>query len=157
MSVSPLLLERYLSSAAKLSRTAVGETALQPTYQTYDVPRGLVQLDRMSEEMPFGSRGGIAVKHYFPLDGEYLIKVRMQRTETLYVRGTAEPQPVDVRLDGRGRPQMLEVNPLAGLTPDHSDLPIMAALSGMEYRTLIAEILRCTTARLASEATQTTT
>jgi D-alanine-D-alanine ligase len=47
---------------------------------------------------------------------------------------------------------MLEVNPLAGLTPEHSDLPIMAALVGMDFETLIGEILRCTTTRLAAEA-----
>jgi D-alanine-D-alanine ligase len=47
---------------------------------------------------------------------------------------------------------MLEVNPLAGLTPGHSDLPIMAQLKGMEYRALIGEILRCATARLAADA-----
>jgi D-alanine-D-alanine ligase len=66
--------------------------------------------------------------------------------------GCRDAGRVDVRLDGHGRPQMLEVNPLAGLTPDHSDLPIMAALSGMDYPTLIGEILRCTMARLAVEA-----
>ena len=66
--------------------------------------------------------------------------------------GCRDAGRVDVRLDGAGNPQMLEVNPLAGLTPDHSDLPIMAALSGMDYRELIGEILRCTTERLAAEA-----
>ena len=66
--------------------------------------------------------------------------------------GCRDAGRVDVRLDAAGRPQMLEVNPLAGLTPGHSDLPIMAALRGMEYRTLIGEILRCTAARLASDA-----
>ena len=66
--------------------------------------------------------------------------------------GCRDAGRVDVRLDGAGRPQMLEVNPLAGLTPEHSDLPIMAALAGMDYRTLIGEILRCTTARLAGTA-----
>ena len=66
--------------------------------------------------------------------------------------GCRDAGRVDVRLDAAGRPQMLEVNPLAGLTPGHSDLPIMAALKGMEYRSLIGEILRCTAARLASEA-----
>ncbi|HVY67045.1 MAG TPA: D-alanine--D-alanine ligase [Gammaproteobacteria bacterium] len=66
--------------------------------------------------------------------------------------GCRDAGRVDVRLDGAGRPQMLEVNPLAGLTPDHSDLPIMAQLSGMDYRTLIGEILRCTATRLAAEA-----
>ncbi len=68
--------------------------------------------------------------------------------------GCRDAGRVDVRLDGAGRPQMLEVNPLAGLTPEHSDLPIMAALSGMDYPTLIGEILRCTTERLAAEAAQ---
>jgi D-alanine-D-alanine ligase len=66
--------------------------------------------------------------------------------------GCRDAGRVDVRLDDVGRAQMLEVNPLAGLTPDHSDLPIMAALKGMEYRALIAEILRCATSRLAAEA-----
>jgi D-alanine-D-alanine ligase len=66
--------------------------------------------------------------------------------------GCRDAGRVDVRLDARGRAQMIEVNPLAGLTPDHSDLPIMAELSGMDYRTLIGEILRCTAARLAATA-----
>jgi D-alanine-D-alanine ligase len=66
--------------------------------------------------------------------------------------GCRDAGRVDVRLDSRGRAQMIEVNPLAGLTPDHSDLPIMAELSGMDYRTLIGEILRCTAARLATAA-----
>jgi D-alanine-D-alanine ligase len=57
-----------------------------------------------------------------------------------------------VRLDSAGAAQLLEVNPLAGLNPVHSDLPIIAALTGMEYGALIAEILRCTRARLAVEA-----
>jgi len=68
--------------------------------------------------------------------------------------GCRDAGRVDVRLDGAGRPQMLEVNPLAGLTPDHSDLPIMAALSGMDYRTLIGEILRCAIERLTAETAQ---
>jgi len=69
--------------------------------------------------------------------------------------GCRDAGRVDVRLDAKGRPHMLEVNPLAGLTPDHSDLPIMAELSGMDYRALIGEILRCTTARLTKEAERT--
>ena len=66
--------------------------------------------------------------------------------------GCRDAGRVDVRLDAGGSPQMLEVNPLAGLTPEHSDLPIMAALKGIDYQTLIGEILRCTATRLAAEA-----
>jgi D-alanine-D-alanine ligase len=63
--------------------------------------------------------------------------------------GCRDAGRVDVRLDAMGKAQLIEVNPLAGLTPDHSDLPIMAALKGVEYDELIGEILRCATARLA--------
>jgi len=55
---------------------------------------------------------------------------------------------VDVRLDGGGRAQMLEVNPLAGLAPGYSDLPNMAEMAGMSYRDLIGEIVRCASARV---------
>lgn len=61
--------------------------------------------------------------------------------------GCRDAGRVDVRLDGAGRAQMLEVNPLAGLTPGYSDLPIMAEMCGMSFRTLIGEILRSTLAR----------
>ena len=66
--------------------------------------------------------------------------------------GCRDAGRVDVRLDGLGRPQMLEVNPLAGLTPEHSDLPFMAALAGMDYPTLIGEIVRHAAARLRTTA-----
>jgi len=66
--------------------------------------------------------------------------------------GCRDAGRVDVRLDAAGNAQMLEVNPLAGLTPEHSDLPIMAALVGLGFETLIGEILRCTATRLAAEA-----
>lgn len=64
--------------------------------------------------------------------------------------GCRDAGRVDVRLDDSGRPQMLEVNPLAGLTPGYSDLPIMAERSGMSFRTLIAEIVRAASARIRS-------
>jgi D-alanine-D-alanine ligase len=65
--------------------------------------------------------------------------------------GCRDAGRVDVRLDAAGKAQLLEVNPLAGLTPGHSDLPIMAELKGVEYKALIAEILRRATTRLAAE------
>src|SRR5258705_8091821 len=58
LQVSPVLLERYLSVARRISRAAVGDTAMPVAYQTYTVPHGLVQVDRMDEAAPAGSRGG---------------------------------------------------------------------------------------------------
>ena len=49
---------------------------------------------------------------------------------------------VDVRSDARGRPNFIEVNPLAGLHPQHSDLPILATLAGISYRRLLNAIMR---------------
>ena len=71
LSVSPILMEGYMSAARKISRLAVGNASSRPVSQVYETPRYLMQYDRMSEELPFGSRGGIAIRHYFPLDAEY--------------------------------------------------------------------------------------
>src|SRR5207237_7630798 len=65
LQVSPVLLERYLSAARKISRTAVGDMTLPPAYQTYTIPHGLIQNDR-DENAPIGSRGGTSVRHFFP-------------------------------------------------------------------------------------------
>src|SRR5215470_11700963 len=57
LSVSPFLLERYLATAGKISRAAVGDTTMPVQYQTYTVPRALIQVERMTENTPVGSRG----------------------------------------------------------------------------------------------------
>ena len=51
---------------------------LPSSYQTYAIPHGLNQRDRMSEDMPLGSRGGTSISHRFPVDGEYEISVGLQ-------------------------------------------------------------------------------
>jgi hypothetical protein len=101
LNVSPVLLERYLAAAGKISRLAVGDTTLPPSYQTYDVPHGLVQVDRMSEDMPLGSRGGTSVSHRFPVDGEYEISVALQRGRFDEVLGLGRERKLDLRLDGQ--------------------------------------------------------
>src|SRR5438067_798842 len=68
LSVSPVLLERYMSAARKVSRLAVGHPHVLPAVEQYPVSRGMAQMDQVSEDLPLGSRGGIAIHHYFPLD-----------------------------------------------------------------------------------------
>ncbi len=51
LTVSPGLLERYLLAAGKISRQAVGDTTMPATYQTYEIPHGLKQDDRMSDDL----------------------------------------------------------------------------------------------------------
>ena len=103
LSVSPALFDRYLSAANRISRLAVGDPAVGPGFAaaTYATPRLLYQDDRMSEDLPFGSRGGLAVHHYFPLDGEYRVRVRLRRMIYDYIVGMGIPQDLEVRLDGR--------------------------------------------------------
>ncbi len=109
LSISPGLMEKYMSVAGKISRLAVGDTNLSPDVFTYPVSPYLVQGDRMSEDLPFGSRGGTAVRHHFPLDGEYVLKARLQRTDgSGYIIGIAEPQYIDVRMD-HARVELLRI------------------------------------------------
>ena len=92
LSVSPDLLDGYMSAANKLSRLAVGEASVGLGSKTYAVSRTLLQSDRMSEELPFGSRGGAAFTHFFPADGEYVVQVGFN--------GSSRPgQPVEIRID----------------------------------------------------------
>jgi len=101
LTVSPVLVERYLSAAARISRLAVGDPTLRPTSIEYEIPPATVQTERESRDLPIGTRGGIAVRHQFPLDAEYVIAVRLQRgKDATTVLGTAERQ-MDIRLDGR--------------------------------------------------------
>ncbi|HUK32839.1 MAG TPA: DUF1592 domain-containing protein, partial [Vicinamibacterales bacterium] len=74
LSVSPSLIESYVSAAMKISRRAVGDRTLTPTQTTYAVPGGLVQ-DKHIEGLPLGTRGGMLVHHTFPLDAEYEFSV----------------------------------------------------------------------------------
>src|SRR5229473_1206415 len=99
LSISPVLFERYLSAARKISRLAVGRSPATPAIDTYAVPKLLAQDGRLSEKLPFGSRGGAAIEHTFPVDGEYVIKVQLQKTLYSAVRGLAEPHDLEVRLD----------------------------------------------------------
>ena len=99
LGVSPLLLERYLGAARRISRLAVGSAAIRPAIATYLVPTVLTQNDHL-DGLPLGTRGGMAVDHQFPLDGEYVIQVRLLRTVIDTIRGLGEPHQLEISLDG---------------------------------------------------------
>ncbi|MBI4888044.1 MAG: DUF1592 domain-containing protein [Acidobacteria bacterium] len=102
LTVSPVLVEKYLSAAATISRLAVGDPSLAPTVTEFHVPPATVQTERESRDLPIGSRGGIAVHHHFPLDAEYVLSVRLQRgKDATTIVGMTEERQLDLRLDGR--------------------------------------------------------
>ncbi len=101
LSISTARLERYLSVARQVTRLAVGLPPANPGLDTFRIPLHVLQDDRQSEDLPLGSRGGIAIHYNFPVDGEYLIKVRLQRQYQDYLKGMGWPQLLEVRLDGK--------------------------------------------------------
>ncbi|PYR27920.1 MAG: hypothetical protein DMF98_04410, partial [Acidobacteria bacterium] len=71
--------DRYMSAARKVSRLAVGDLTMKPVEDIYDAKRDPLKGSRneqLNDELPFDSRAGIAVAHYFPLDAEYVFKIR---------------------------------------------------------------------------------
>jgi hypothetical protein len=100
LSVSPALLENYLSAARRISRLAVGDVTITPVVETLKISKALVQDEQMSDDLPFGSRGGVLVPHTFPVDGEYTLKVLLRRQEYYYLVGMGEPHEIEFRLDG---------------------------------------------------------
>ena len=101
LSVSPTLMERYLYAARQVSQLAIGDAGLRARFDTYRVPDREIQDDHNTDDLPFGTRGGIAVRHYFPLDGEYSIRVGLRRNFYNYIRGIGNAaHQLDVRLDG---------------------------------------------------------
>jgi hypothetical protein len=70
LAVSPTLVQGYVAAAMKISRRAVGDRTMSPAQITYAAPQGLAQ-DRHLDGLPLGTRGGLLVRHVFPLDAEY--------------------------------------------------------------------------------------
>ncbi len=101
LSVSPTLMERYLFAARRISQLAVGDPAVATASEIYRVPEALVQDERTSDDLPFGSRGGVAIRHYFPIDGDYSIRIRLQRSFYDVIRGLGTvAHQLEVRVDG---------------------------------------------------------
>ena len=100
LSITTTHMERYLSLARQVTRLATGLPPTAPGVATFEVGLHVVQDQRQSEDLPFGSRGGIAVRYDFPVDGEYLIKILLRRQYQDYLMGMGWPQQLDLRLDG---------------------------------------------------------
>ena len=74
LTVSPSLIEGYVSAAMKLSRRAVGDPGMLPKTTTYRAPADLDQSEHI-EGLPLGTHGGMLVTHDFPLDAEYEFRI----------------------------------------------------------------------------------
>jgi mono/diheme cytochrome c family protein len=101
LGITPGLMARYMSAATKISRTVLASSTSRPNTQVYKVPVRARQSARVGDEAPFATHGGLAVRHTFPLDGEYLFKLLLKRDGTVgTVVGIEEDEhQIEVRVD----------------------------------------------------------
>jgi mono/diheme cytochrome c family protein len=98
---SPTLLERYLNAAGEISALAVGSVEDNvASSRTYVAPPDTTQVEHV-EGLPIGTRGGLLINHTFPLDGEYLFKVRLWRNNSSSIRGLSQTHDVEISIDGK--------------------------------------------------------
>jgi hypothetical protein len=88
LSMSPVLVERYLSVARQVARLAIGDTDVKPVIDVFD---GLGEVrtgakgqragrnDRFGEDLPFDSVGGLSFPYTFPVDAEYIFNIKLAR------------------------------------------------------------------------------
>jgi mono/diheme cytochrome c family protein len=106
---SPTVLEGYLRAASAISALAVGDAKAAPTEANYKVPRTANQM-RQVEGAPFGTRGGIAVTHIFPADGEYTFRMMLHSIPTGQLFGSSFPgEQIEVSINGV-RAALLDIN-----------------------------------------------
>jgi cytochrome c5 len=102
LTTSPLLLERYLTAALRISELAVGDAEVEPGTATFTVSTVVTQ-GKHVDGLPLGTRGGLLARYDFPADGEYVFYGRLLRTVAegyVGVEGHETPHQFIVTLDG---------------------------------------------------------
>jgi mono/diheme cytochrome c family protein len=100
LTVSPVLLERYLAAADRVSALAVGDPSTPLGSKTWIVPGDQSQtLHRVG--LPLGTVGGLGVTHNFPLDAEYEFSLELVRNNLEGIRGLHHSHQIEIAVDGR--------------------------------------------------------
>ena len=130
LSISPTLMEGYIRAAGRISREAVGDSQAPALTKTYAIPRVLSQT-RHVEGTPFGTRGGIAVVHDFPADGEYVFKLGFYYSPTgpLFGLNQGKGQQIEVAVNGE-RVALLDIDPRITLPKDGIKTPPIKIKAG---------------------------
>jgi hypothetical protein len=115
LKMSPTLMERYLAAAQKISRLAIGTPPPAPNVDFVRLGDDLQQ-DEHIEGLPIGTRGGVSIPYTFPMDAEYVIKVRLARDILENIGVFAEDQRLEVSLDG----ERLQLFTVPGFRPSVS-------------------------------------
>ena len=116
-SLSPSLIDRYISAAQKISRLAVGRPSNKPGGRTFRIPAEYTQ-EKHIDGLPIGTRGGALLSYTFPQDGEYEIEVRLARDRNEHVEGLNGSHEMDILIDRA----MIERFTVARAGKRHSDV-----------------------------------
>ena len=100
LNISPALLEGYLAAADRISAMAIGDPDLPREDAVYRVNQRLSQNEHI-EGLPLGTRGGLAIEHYFPLDGTYEISTTFLKNTLSVIRGLEFPHQFEISVDGK--------------------------------------------------------
>ncbi|HIL68967.1 MAG TPA: DUF1587 domain-containing protein, partial [Verrucomicrobia bacterium] len=118
--LSPILFERYLSAAKKISRLALGRPVGSPQGTTLTLPLDLTQ-DSHIEGLPLGTRGGAVVQHTFPQNGDYELQLQLTRNRNEKVEGLNRSYQLELLLDGSPVQSFQVRPPERGENHDHVD------------------------------------
>jgi hypothetical protein len=99
LGISPVLLERYLAAAGRISDLAVGDMSALPTATVYRVRQDASQ-DKHIEGLPLGTVGGLVVTPTLPLDGEYVLEPKLFRTNLGTMKGLEYQHTLEITVDG---------------------------------------------------------
>jgi hypothetical protein len=118
LTLSPALMEGYIRAAGKISREAVGDPTALALTSTYSIPRVVSQV-RHVEGTPLGTRGGMAMVHDFPADGDYIFKVGFYYSPTgpLFGMNQGKGQQIEIAINGE-RVALLDISPGMTLAKD---------------------------------------
>ncbi len=130
LTISPALMEGYIRAASRISRQAVGDTAAQALTSTYSIPRVTSQM-RHVDGTPFGTRGGMAVTHNFPADGDYTFRLGFYYVPEgpLFGQNMGKGQQVEIAVNG-ARVALLDINPAMTLAKDGIKTPPIHVAAG---------------------------
>jgi cytochrome c551/c552 len=152
LSLSPILIERYISVGRMVSRLAIGDINRKPEVNEFEAPRlgKGARTERIGDDLPFDSAGGISVQYPFPVDAVYVFKIKMPGG------GAAEPKVFEQRIPVKAGTRTVAVTFLAdnaapevvaGFGPPNA--PAEGAVGRMASRALPAKMdLRLDGARL---------
>ncbi len=130
LKLSPSLLEQYLSASRKISSLVVGDPSIPVVTQRYAMPPDISQEDHI-EGLPLGTRGGMLVRHNFPLDGQYDFRVFLLRNIIGYMKGLEWPHQLEITIDG----ERVFIAPVGGAEDNKmSDANFAAAADTIDAR-----------------------